>query len=240
MKALIFTMTCGEGHNMIAKSIYNSFTNKNVETKIVQTFGYNEKRVNQENKKFLWACKHIPKIYNFVWNKLRTKNHYTDKLPSYVRHCLPHFIKEINIFNPDIIVCTHYYASSVISYMKKNNLIDNNIITSTILTDYCVHPYWEHSINIDYVLQALDNTTSDLINKGFQSKQILTTGMPIRDVFYADYDKNSEKEKLNVQNQKVITIIGGGFGLGNTLKLVKNLLSSKTFVSGGGGKMHYY
>ena len=117
---------------------------------------------------------------------------------------------------------------------EKNNLIDNNIITSTILTDYCVHPYWEHSINIDYVLQALDNTTSDLINKGFQSKQILTTGMPIRDVFYVDYDKNSEKEKLNVQNQKVITIIGGGFGLGNTLKLVKNLLSSKTFVSGGG------
>lgn len=233
VKVLIFTMTCGEGHNMIAKSISQAFNAKGSQTKIVQTFGYNEKRVAKENKKYLWACKHIPHLYNFVWNKLRKKNHYTNKLPSYVKFCLPHFLDEINNFNPNIIVCTHYYASSVISYMKKNNLIDNNIITSTILTDYCVHPYWEHSINVDYVIQALENTTSDLINKGFQSKQILTTGMPIRDVFYADYDKNSEKEKLNVQNQKVITIIGGGFGLGNTLKLVKNLLSSKTFVSGG-------
>lgn len=228
MKALIFTMTCGEGHNMIAKSLKSSFEAKGVETHITQTYGYNEKRVAQENKKYLWACKHIPRLYDYVWNKLRLKNHYTDKLPSYVKYCLPHFLNEINNVKPDIIVCTHYYASSVVSYMQKNNMIDKNILTSTILTDYCVHPYWEHSINVDYVIQALDNTTSDLIKKGFKENQILTTGMPIRDIFYADFNKDEEKEKLSMQGQKVVTIIGGGNGLGNTLKLLKNLLSLKT------------
>lgn len=230
VKVLIFTMTCGEGHNMIAKSISQAFNANGAQTKIVQTFGYNEKRVARENKKFLWACKHIPHLYNFVWNKLRKKNHYTNKLPSYVKFCLPHFLDEINNFNPNIIICTHYYASSVISYIKKNNLIDKNIITSTILTDFCVHPYWEHSINVDYIIQALKNTTSDLIKKGFTQEQIYTTGMPIRETFYKPYNKEQEKQKLKLQG-KIVTIVGGGNGLGNTLKLVKSIIKEKLNIT---------
>ncbi len=229
-KVLIFTMTCGEGHNMIAKSISQAFNSKGVETKIVQTFGYNEKRVAKENKKFLWACKHIPHLYNFVWNKLRKKNHYTNKLPSYVKFCLPHFLNEINNFKPNIIICTHSYASAVISYMKKQNLLDKRIITSTILFDFCLAPYWEHSINVDYVIQAIENTTADLIKKGFTQQQIFTSGIPIRENFYKPYDKKQEKQKLNLQG-KIVTIVGGGNGIGNTLKLLKSIFKDKLTIT---------
>lgn len=196
MKALIFTMTCGEGHNMLAKSISQAFESKNIQTKIVQTFGYNEKRVAQENKKFLWAIKRVPHIYSFFWNKIRKKNYFTNKLPYYVKNCLAYFKQEIENYNPDIIVCTHSYASAVISYMKANKMIENRIVTSTILFDFCLAPYWEHSINIDYIFQPLENTTKDLLKKGFNSEQIKTFGLPVREDFYKPYNQKRTAKRF--------------------------------------------
>ncbi len=243
MKALIFTMTCGEGHNMMAKSLAQSFQNHSVETKIVQTFGYNEKRVARENKMFLWACKHIPHIYDFVWNKLRKVNHTTDKCPNYVKTCLDYFKKQINNYDPDIIVCTHCYASSVISYMKKNNMLKNNIITATVLFDFCLAPYWEHSTGVDYIFQPLENTTNDLLKKGYTKKQIITSGIPVKSEFYEQYDTEKIREELKLQNKFTVMNIGGGNGLGNTLKLIKSLLKKnenlQIIIINGKNKKNY-
>lgn len=224
MKALIFTMTVGEGHNMMARSLEQAFKNKNIETKIVQTFGYNEKRVARENKLFLWACKHIPHIYDFVWNKLRKTNHTTNKLPYYVKDCLNYFDEQIKAFNPDIIICTHCYASSVIAYMKKQGMLKDGTITSTVLFDFCLAPYWEHSTAVDFIFQPLENTTDDLIKKGFKKEQILTFGLPVRDEFYDPCNIQEIRKQLGLENKFTVLNIGGGNGLGNTLKLLKSIL----------------
>ena len=231
MKVLIFSMTCGEGHNMISKSLVQAFNNKNIEAKIVQTFGYDEKRVALENKKFLWACKHIPHSYDFIWNKLRKKNHFTDKLPGYVKNCLPHFTKEINDFQPDTIICTHCYASSVITYMKKQNLLDKNILTSTVLFDFCLAPYWEHSNKVDFIFQPFENTTQDLIEKGYKKEQIITTGIPIRNDFYIPYEQDKIQEELKIPHKFTALIVAGGNGIGNTFKLLKSILKKKLDIN---------
>ncbi len=225
MKALIFTMTCGEGHNMMAKSLSQAFNEKGVENIIVQTHGYNQKRLDRENKMFLWACKHIPNLYDFVWNKLRKKNKPMQKLPYYVKDCVDYFNKKIKEYEPDIIVCTHFYASSVLTYMKNENLLNNKVITSTILVDFCLAPYWEHSVGVNYVFQPYTNTTNELIEKGFNENQIITTGLPIRQEFFNERKKTIDfKKALHLNDLFTILIIGGGNGLGNTLKLLKSIL----------------
>ena len=230
VKALIFSMTVGEGHNMIAKSILEAFENKGVDAKIVQTFGYSEREVNRQNKLFLWTCKHIPHIYNYVWNKLRLADKTTNKLPNYVKNCLKYFQKEISSYQPDIIVCTHYYASSVIAYMKRQGLLDDKIVTSTMLFDYCLAPYWEHSTNVDYIFQPHTNTTDDLIKKGYKPEQIKTVGMPIRKAFFEEYNKAELRNKLNLKDMFTVMFIGGGNSLGNTLKLLKNVLQKNSDI----------
>ena len=226
MKALIFTMSCGEGHNAIAKSISQEFDKKNIENKIVQTFGFNHRREVRENKQYLWICKHFPHIYEHFWLKLRAQDKSTDKLPYYVKPCLKFFQKEIKEYNPDIIVCTHSYASAVISYMKKQNLLDPSTVTATILYDITLAPYWEHSNKVDYVFQPLDNTTDDFLKKGFTREQIITLGFPNRDVFYEEYAIQDERKKLNLEDKFTVLIISGGNGLGNTKKLVKDIISA--------------
>lgn len=231
MKALIFTMSCGEGHNAIAKSISQEFDKRNVENKIVQTFGFNKKREIRENKQYLWICKHIPKIYDYIWTRLRRQDKSTDKLPYYVKPCLKYFKKEIDEYQPDIIVCTHCYASAVISYMKKNNLINENIVTSTILFDITLAPYWEHSNKVDYIFQPLDNTMDDLQKKGYSKEQIVTLGFPSRNVFYEDYDKEAMRQSLGIENKFTVLTISGGNGLGNTKKLVKDIIDAKLDIN---------
>ena len=52
-KVLIVSMTCGEGHNAIARSISKKLEDKGAKTNIIQLFGYSQKRVERENKSFL-------------------------------------------------------------------------------------------------------------------------------------------------------------------------------------------
>ncbi len=210
---------------MIARSLAECFERSGGEARIVETFGYSPRRVARENRTYLWCCKHIPRLYNAFWNYIRTHKAPTEKVPYYLGgKVVPYFQSQIEAFSPDIIIGTHYYASSVLSYMQKNAMLPPNVVTGTILSDYCVHPYWEHSVNVDYIFQPFDNTAQKLMEKDFSRDQIVTSGLPIREVFYADFDRMAHKRALGLHEGKVVTVVNGGNGLGNTLKLVQSLL----------------
>ncbi len=232
MKALIFSMTCGDGHNNMARSLAEQFDKLGVENKIVQTYGFNEKRVARENKQFLFVSKHFPHLYDFIWNKLRKKNHFTNKLPGYVKPCLEYFKENISSFQPDIIITTHYYASSVLSYMKKENLLDKKIITGAILQDFCLAPYWEHSSDVDYIFQAYSNTTEALLEKGFKENQIVTFGLPIKDEYGREMvESKVMRKKLALPEKFTLLIVGGGNGISSAFEPLKSVLMENLDIS---------
>ena len=227
MKALLFTMTCGEGHNMMAKSLADQFEKKGIETKIVQIFGFSAKLTARENKMFLWAVKHIPHIYDYIWRKLYNKN--SKEVSKRLQKAIPYMVENIREFKPDIIVCTHLYASNNVTFMRRHTMIDSKIIVGTILQDFCLTPYCELSTGVDYIFQSYTNTTQPLLDKGFRIEQIKTFGIPIRSEF-ADtsaMDKRNKSElrqHLNIPDKFTVLIVGGGNSLGNTLKLLKSIL----------------
>lgn len=222
-RVLIFSMTCGQGHNMIAKSLKESFEDFGATVKIEQFYD-SSKKIKRANNQYFFVCKHFPNLYDKIWNRLRKKNHYKkNKLPFFARNALKHFKNVIEEFKPDIIVCTHLYASAVISYMKTNEILSKEIITSTILFDFTLAPYWEYSKNVDYIFQPFENTARDLKNKGFSDNQIITLGMPVRKEFCLAYDTNQYKDKLNLTSRFTIMLQAGGGGIGKNEELVKKL-----------------
>lgn len=222
-RVLIFSMTCGQGHNMIAKSLKESFEDFGATVKIEQFYD-SSKKIKRANNQYFFVCKHFPNLYDKIWNRLRKKNHYKkNKLPFFARNALKHFKNVIEEFKPDIIVCTHLYASAVISYMKTNEILSKGIITSTILFDFTLAPYWEYSKNVDYIFQPFENTTRDLKNKGFSDNQIITLGMPVRKEFCLAYDTSQYKDKLNLASKFTIMLQAGGGGIGKNEELVKKL-----------------
>ena len=224
MKILIFSMTCGEGHNSIAKSLKKEFENSfgsNVECEIMQTYGFDEARIEKENQRYLRTCKMIPHLYDFIWNRLRKRNpHKPSKVfDNEIKDCEEYFIKQIDDFRPDVIICTHYYASGVIDKLIREGKLDNKIITATVVFDFCLSPYWEFSKKLDYIFSPMEEMTPDLLARGYKDEQIRVTGIPVREQIV-----NCSKEKTN--QGFTVLMIAGGNGIGNTYKVFKNIVKT--------------
>ena len=70
MKALILTMTCGEGHNSIARTISGFLTEKGVESEIMDIYRGHKFSGALNNKAYLFFCRHFPKLYEKLWLKI--------------------------------------------------------------------------------------------------------------------------------------------------------------------------
>lgn len=119
MKFLILSMTVGEGHNSLAKSVASEMEKWGIDTKIVQIYGFDPSRVEKENKKYLRACKYIPHLYNAVWNCIRNKNpnRKARMFKRSLKPCCDYIADVIEKEKPDGILCTHYYASIILSIL---------------------------------------------------------------------------------------------------------------------------
>lgn len=227
MKILIITMTCGEGHNMIARAIENEFKKNNFETKTIQLYGFDEKLVKNKNNLFLNIYKHFPKLYDYLWNKVKDKKYkkYSKFVKWDTKNCDKYVLSQINEYQPDVIFCTHVNASIVLSNLIVENKIDKNIITSSILTDFCIHPFWNFSTAIDYLIIPNDEVKDELIEKCYNEEQLIPLGLPSNDKFKYIENIFELRRTLNLdENKFTALLINGGAGLGNTLKVVKNIL----------------
>lgn len=216
MKILIITMTCGEGHNSIAKALGQIFTDTLNDVKVIQL--YKEKSLSYKinDKMYIWAQKHIPKLYQHFWFKLRRQNpnkRYSLSMQSPFKVAEKRIAETVSEFNPDAIICTHFYPSAVINRLIRAKKIDKNCKTYTILTDYAVHPQWECCIENDFCFVPSKDCCQDLIQKGFKENQLIEVGIPIQKKFETIYDKDENRKKLNIENKFTILIMGGGMGI---------------------------
>lgn len=227
---LILTMTCGEGHNAMAKSIANEITILGGNAKICDIFETKPASKNMYNKSYLWACKYIPHLYEMVWTQQRKVNpEKLEKSPQVkqIKGVINHFKEVIEEFQPKAIVCVHNSAGAIIAYLKKHNMIDSSIKTITVAFDYVLCPYWNTNKYLDYCITPHEMLHKELLDVGFQENQLVCLGFPVNSKFYNRLDKQEIRNKLNLENKFTFFSIAGGNGLGNSLKLLKNILKTK-------------
>ena len=90
----------------------------------------------------------------------------------------------------------------------------------TVITDYCVHPYWVNSL-IDHYFVASEEVKNAVTQLGVNEKRITVSGIPIRDEFDTCTEQLQLYKKYNLDDSKpIITILAGANGV---LKGVKEL-----------------
>lgn len=229
-RIIIISMTCGEGHNAVSKALLEKFKEEGFEGKIEQLYSYDEKEVINKNNLYLNACKYFKYLYDFLW-KIENDRDPEKKEKLYLHKTLKKPImslkKVIEEYKPSVVISTHPYANVAVNDLVKQNLIDKNIKTISILTDYCVHPYWEAGTLLNYVVVPSQNVVKDLIFKGYNQDQIKVIGYPIANKFQNIIDKEKARKELGIDNKFTIMILNGGNGLGNNLNLIKNILKTK-------------
>ncbi len=220
-------MTCGEGHNHIAKAIKNSLEEREIESKTIQVFGYSEKEIIKQNKLFLRTCRYIPHIYDAIWRYM-CKKPLKSYMKGVIKQCKDYILDRINEYNPDVIICTHNYAGAVVGYLKAQGLLGQNIKTYTVVFDYALCPYWETNANLDYAVLPHEFMIPDMKKKGYTDEQLLPFGLPVDKKFTVELDKKTAREELGLEQDKfTVVLYSGGNCASSAHGIIKKLLKCK-------------
>lgn len=220
-------MTCGEGHNHIAKAIKNSLEEREIESKTIQVFGYSEKETAKQNKLFLRTCRYIPHIYDAIWRFMR-KRPLKSYMKGVIKQCKNYVLNQINEYDPNIIICTHNYSGAVVGYLKAQGLLKPDVKTYTVVFDYCLCPYWETNANLDYAVLPHEFMIPDMKKRGFTDAQLLPFGLPVDKKFTVEMDKRAAREELGLEQDKfTVVLYSGGNCASSAYGIIKKLLKCK-------------
>ena len=230
-KVLIISMTCGEGHNNLAKTVVSALNDEGVETKSIQLYGFSKKRVDFENNLFLAVYTNFPGIYSKIWHSQRNRNpkrKYKGYMSTVIKACKDYILKEIQDYNPDAVVTTHNNAGAVVSYLREENLIDKKIKLFGLGFDYCRCPLWETNLALDYVFLTHEELIDEYVNLGFNKEQLLPYGIPVHKRFTQNVTKEEARKDLGIDQEKfVVVLYSGGNCISPNFPLVKALLKAK-------------
>ena len=123
MRALILSITAGQGHHSAALSISEALENRGAKVKIVDVYKQIDKNLcSAVNKGYLISTRHSPKTYRAIYELIDSKKAPATKysLQSIMGLLIAiRFEKFIYDFNPDVIICTHIFATQVINELKR-------------------------------------------------------------------------------------------------------------------------
>ena len=218
-KIMIFYAAYGGGHLSAARSIKENIETNytDVEVKLVDCMEYTNKVINKvTTKAYSEMAKKAPRTWGKVYWKsqsgpLAQISTTSNKLLSIKLN------KLLKDFQPNLIISTHPFASTMCAYLKKIGKLDTKI--ATIMTDYAPHDQWlVFNKYVDYYFVSHEGMKRQIHKKGIPNKKIYATGIPLSNKFLLKYDKAKTLQNFGLSpNRKTVLFFGGGeFGLGKT------------------------
>ena len=228
LRILVFSAMFGNGHFRAAEAIIEGIRIKEPFAEIIHLdFGdFLSKRFNTMAKTvYIEMIKHTPKL----WGKFYYK---TAKLlpESKIQRFLNQmgrsdFLKYIQAFEPDLIVCTYPTISSILAQLRLERILHVPVIT--VITDYTVHSHWIHR-GVDSYMVACTEVKESLVAWGIEAQRIHVTGIPISPKFESEMDRDHILSKLGLNPAlPTVLLMGGASGsMESTKRLCNKLVDS--------------
>ena len=228
MKALILSITAGNGHNIAARAIKEHLDELGVDTVIKDTYrDFSHGMSTTIDKGYLLSTKYAPKLWGKAYSlaeerlELETDARFGTWGKLLVYKKLKKYVTE-NKF--DVIIATHTAPAGFMTILKEDNVTDAKMYG--VITDFTVHPFWEET-NLDYYVTASKLLQNMMAKKGIYEEKILPFGIPVAKKFEQTIPKEAAREQLGLKNKYTVFVIGGSMGFGAVKKHIRNLSSSK-------------
>lgn len=223
MKAIILTMSTGNGHNIASNALKNYLKSQGVDAMVVDAYKYFNKMLsNLLEKGYLLSTKYVPYMYGKFYNSI--EKHNPESKIAWSTFCnslvARQFAKYISRQNPDIVIPTHPLAAVLMSEYKRKKFVTTK--TVGIVTDFCILPYWDMA-DMDYYITANELVKNLLVKKGIPEEKVLPYGIPVDMKFSVKKDKAEARKEIGIDDKKTVFIITGSMGFGNTEKYIKAL-----------------
>lgn len=224
IKALIISVSTGQGHNSTASALQSVFIENGWECRTIDAHYHAFKPLGFcISKGYLLTIKCISGLYAKTYTKLEQreagKGDLTIKLGKMIAGKIGKYIDE---YSPDVIICTHVFSGLTVQHLINQGKI--NARTFGIVTDFTLHPYWEELLGFDGIVIPCEKLEDRLIAKGFKKDQILPFGIPIHSKFSGKLSKEAAREQLGLMKDKpVITVMSGSMCYGGVTETVKKI-----------------
>ena len=225
-KVLVLYATAGIGHkkaSMAIKAAFDELNLSDVEVKLEDALDYTNSFFKWAYlKAYLLMVNKLPKVWGFMY--YLTDNFYANLIISKMRR-LNNWLnsgklaKYLMDEKPDVVISTHFFASEVISELKKAGRVKCKLLT--VVTDYRLHSWWVADATDMYVVAGQD-ACDDLVKWKVPAEKIKILGIPIEPIFTKKLDKAKILKDAGLK-EGVFTIlaIGGGFGVGPIEDIIK-------------------
>ncbi len=226
MKALVLSITAGQGHNSTAKALCAYLKSIGCEAEMLDTFKYIHPVLGETvSEGYLLMASKAKLVYKGGYRLAeKRKKSKSEASPTRMTGKLMSvkLLRYINDYDPDVIICTHIFAGIILDSLKKKQAIRAKTIG--ILTDFAFHPYWEEGVNLDYVVTPNERLQAQARKKGFRDEQILPFGIPIHPKFAGSVSAAEARAELGLAIDKpTVLLMSGSMGYGNIEETVTAL-----------------
>jgi processive 1,2-diacylglycerol beta-glucosyltransferase len=220
-KVLILSASAGAGHIRAAQAVEKAFIRLNAAQHIrnVDVLDYTNKIFRKiYSQVYIEMVNKAPEILGWLYDYFDKPWHYERRRLAFDKLNTRPFIKMLGEYQPDIVVCTHFLPSEIISWLKEKHKID--IPQAIVITDFDVHAMWLCR-HFEHYFVALDETKKHLVQLGVPQAQVTVSGIPIDPVFAEMKDKKQMRLHYGFDPSLVTILIStGGFGVGPVEQLL--------------------
>ena len=233
MKTLILYASAGSGHKKAAEAVYAQLKNKNPKSEITlldivdfatPVFKFIYSKLYEfliTRARFVWGILFFltnQPVFYLLNKKLRF---FIDR--SNLKKLSKHIIES----QPELIISTHFLSSELIIYLKEKKKINSKVIS--IVTDFGVHYIWARK-GADKYIVATKETKQELARFGIGQERIEIIGIPVREQFFIEKDKQTLREQFNIQEGFTVLLMTGAIGAGPIEKIVDNLYRDANII----------
>lgn len=226
MNVLILSVTAGGGHHSTAKALEKEFLSAGIKVTVVDMYYYANKLMFKAlDKGYLISTKYFKRPFRTAYTKLEQKNLHGKQYASVISaksliaHKLSNYFRRHKF---DAVICTHVFAAIVMDNLKEKGEVKMPVIG--VITDYCIHPFWEETINIDYIVTASELLDYAAVLRGINKNKLLSFGIPIMPKFRSRVSKEEARKKLGMDaKKKTLLFMSGSMGYGNMINIVSGI-----------------
>lgn len=227
MKFLIFSLSCGGGHDAAANAVAAALRNEGAQAEVYDSYAVLRPSVSRAVCGFyVWLVKHLPWLFGLFYNASyniprpngKTFVYDINKIKA---ERLARFIQKEN---PDAILTSHIFSAQQLTHLKNNGRIDHWI--GGIITDYDVQPFWNDS-EIDMIFAPTESLGDRYLKCGVNGATIVATGIPVDPSIKEEADLAKAKREAGLdETRRHVLVVGGSMGAGKMPSTVEALLNA--------------
>lgn len=230
-KVLLISASAGSGHVRAAQALEQTaqqFFSTAMEVTHIDMMEYVALPVKTAIKSYDIMVKQMPELWGFLYKKSDN----IERMDQFRK--LTNVLNRINAtklytyvaeYKPDVIVCTHFLPAQALFAAPEKYKVSAPICM--VMTDYDKHNLLMMD-GLAHYFVATEKMKHKMVYEGIAQDDISVTGIPVDPLFYEPINKQALQKSHHIpENQPVILVLSGGYGLAHTDEIIPALFELK-------------